>query len=156
MTVSRFPGTRNLHALLTDVGLEKWIALGSGIVFAALGVWTFYYRHADRWVLIAVAALIARMWTYHRVYDDMLLLLPEVALFRIAKQSLSARQSVIAGTLLGLTAIAMLCPGWLLEEPRQRAWIWNSTDVMLWLLLLAYLMSYARFHRHRSISIPAR
>ena len=156
MTVSRFPGTRNLHALLADVGLEKWIALGSGIVFAALGVWTFCYRRADRWVLIAVAALIARMWTYHRVYDDMLLLLPEVALFRIAKRSLSGRQSVIAGTLLGLTAIAMLCPGWLLEEPGQRAWIWNSTHVMLWLLSLTYLMSYAQFHRHCSISIPAR
>jgi hypothetical protein len=96
------------------------------------------------------------MWTYHRVYDDMLILLPEVALFRIAKQSLSARQSLIAGTLLGLTAIAMLCPGWLLEEPGQWAWIWNSTHVMLWLLLLAYLMSYPRFHRDRSISIPAR
>jgi hypothetical protein len=154
MTISRFPGTRNIHALLTDVGLEKCISLGSGIMFAALGVWTFWYRRADRWVLIAVAALIARMWTYHRVYDDMLILLPEVALFRIAKQSLSARQSAIAGTLLGLTAIAMLCPGWLLEERRPRAWIWNSSHVMLWLLLLVYLMNYAQHNRHRSISTP--
>jgi hypothetical protein len=155
-TVSRAQGTRNAHALLADVGLGEWVAFGSGIIFAGLGVWTFCYRHADRWVLVAVAALVARMWTYHRVYDDVLLLLPEVALFRIAKQSLSARQSVIAGTLLGLSAIAMLCPGWLLEEPRQRAWIWNSTHVMLWLLMLAYLMNYARRDRHRSIRIPAR
>ena len=156
MTVSRFPGTRNIHALLTDVGLEQWIALGSGLLSTLLGVWTYYYRRADRWVLVAVAALIARMWTYHRVYDDMLILLPEVVLFRIAKKSFSPAQRTIAGTLLGLTAIAMLCPGWLLEERRPRAWIWDSSHVILWLLVLAYLMNYARSDRHRSIRIPAR
>jgi hypothetical protein len=156
MTVSRFPGTRNIHALLTDVGLEQWIALGSGLLSTLLGVWTYYYRRADRWVLVAVAALIARMWTYHRVYDDMLILLPEVVLFRIAKKSFSPAQRTIAGTLLGLTAIAMLCPGWLLEERRPRAWIWDSSHVILWLLVLAYLMNYARCDRHRSIRIPAR
>jgi Glycosyltransferase family 87 len=156
MTVIHYPGTRNIHALLADIGLSEWMPLCSVLMFAALGVWAFCYRHADRWVLVAVAAVVARMWTYHRVYDDMLILLPEVALLRIAKQSLSRNQSTVAGTLLGLSAIAMLCPGWLLEEPRQRAWIWNTSHVVLWLLVLAYLMNYARRDRRRSIRIPAR
>ena len=154
--VTHFQGTRNIHALLADVGLEKWIPLSSGIMFAVLGVWTFCYRRADRWVLMAVAALIARMWTYHRVYDDMLILLPELALFRIVKQSLLPDQRTIAGMLLGLTAVAMLCPGWLLDEPRQRAWIWTSSHVVLWLLVLAYLMNYARHDRDGSIRIAGR
>lgn len=156
MTVIHYPGTRNIHALLADIGLSEWMPLCSVLMFAALGVWAFCYRHADRWVLVAVAAVVARMWTYHRVYDDMLILLPEVALLRIAKQSLSRNQGTVAGTLLGLSAIAMLCPGWLLEEPRQRAWIWNTSHVVLWLLVLAYLMNYARRDRRRSIRIPAR
>jgi hypothetical protein len=116
-------------------------------MFAALGVWTYRYRHADRWVLVGVAALVARMWTYHRVYDDVLILLPELALFRIAKQSLSPDERTIAGLLLGLSALAMLCPGWLLDEPQQRAWIWTSSHVVLWLLVLVYLVNYARTNR---------
>ena len=156
MTVIHYPGTRNIHALLADIGWGEWMPLGSVLMFAGLGVWAFCYRHADRWVLVAVAALVARMWTYHRVYDDMLILLPEIALLRIAKQSLSRNQSTVAGTLLGLSAMAMLCPGWLLEESRQRAWIWDSSHVILWLLVLAYLMNYARCDRHRLIRIPAR
>jgi hypothetical protein len=150
-SVTQFQGTRNIHALLGDLGLEKSMALGSGIMFAALGAWTFRYRCTDRWVLVAVAALVARMWTYHRVYDDMLILLPELTLFRMAKQSLSSDQRAISGLLLGLTALAMLCPGWLLEEPWQRAWIWTSSHVVLWLLVLAYLVNYARHDRDRSI-----
>jgi hypothetical protein len=154
--VTHFQGTRNIHALLAASGLGKWMALSSCMMFAALGVWTFRYRYADRWVLVAVAALVARMWTYHRVYDDVLILLPELALFRIAKQSLSSDQRTIAGLLLGLTALAMLCPGWLLDEPRQRAWIWTSSHVALWVLVLAYLMNYARHDRDGSIRIAGR
>jgi hypothetical protein len=147
LIVIRFPGTRNVHALLCDVGLEKWISLASGVIFAALGVWTFFYRHADRWILVGVAALVARMWTYHLVYDDVLIFLPELALFRIAKQSLSSSERTVAGLLLGLTALAMLCPGWLLEEPQPRSWIWNSSHVILWSAVLLYLVRFASTSR---------
>jgi len=161
-TVSRFPGTRNVHALLADVGLEKWIPLSSGIIFAALGVWTFCYRRADRWVLMAVAALIARMWTYHRVYDDVLILLPELALFRIAKENSWSRQSALAGVLLAVTALAMLCPARFLDQPSDWAWtsnwawIFTGGHTILWLLVLAYLMNYARHDRDGSIRMAAR
>jgi hypothetical protein len=42
------------------------------------------------WLLLGVTALVARFWTYHRWYDDLLILLPMIALFRIAQQRPSA------------------------------------------------------------------
>jgi len=43
-------------------------------------------RRAERWPLLGVIAIVARVWTYHRWYDDLLLLLPLIALFRLTRQ----------------------------------------------------------------------
>lgn len=150
------PATRNISSLLVNVGLEQWVTFASFIMFAALGVWIFYNREADLWILVGVSALVARMWMYHRVYDDVLIVLAELSLFRIARQSQLPVERTIAGALLGLCALAMLCPGWLLEEARPRAWIWDSSQVILWLMVLAYLMDYGRRNSPRSITAPAR
>jgi len=137
---ARFPAPWNIHAILVALGLEKWMMLSSGVIFAALETWTYYYRRADRWVLMAVAALVARMWTYHRVYDDVLILLPEVALFRIAKQNSSSDQQTIAGGLLLLSALAMLCPAQLLDPSE---WIWASK----WTWSFSSARTYIRLRR---------
>ena len=157
MATTRFPGTRNIYALLVAAGLEKWMAVGSAAMFAALGMWTYYYRRADQWVLIAVGALVARIWTYHRVYDDVLIFLPELALFRIAKQNSVSGKSVGAEILLAMIALAMLCPARLLDQPSewawtsQWAWIFTGTQTILWLLILGYLLNFVRCHSDRSI-----
>ena len=38
----------------------------------------------DRWYLLGVSAVVARLWTYHNWYDDLLILFPMVALLRVA------------------------------------------------------------------------
>jgi hypothetical protein len=137
------------------------MAVCSAAMFAALGIWTYRYRRADRWVLIAVAALVARVWTYHRVYDDVLIFLPELALFRIAKQNSVSDKSIAAEILLAMIALAMLCPARLLDPPlewawtSQWAWIFTSTQTILWLLILGYLMRYAQRNGGRSIRMAA-
>jgi hypothetical protein len=55
--------------------------------FAALlgmGLWVWKSRNADRWLLLGGLALMARLWAYHQLYDDMLNLLAFVALLRLA------------------------------------------------------------------------
>ena len=146
---TQFPATRNIHALLVGLGLEKWMALSSGVIFAALGAWMYRYRAASRWVLIAVAALVARMWTYHRSYDDVLILLPELALFRIANQNSSPGQRTIAERLLVLIALAMLCPARFLDRLEwawawEWIWIFTGSHTIIWLVVLAYLVNYVR------------
>jgi hypothetical protein len=84
------------------------------------------------------------MWTYHRVYDDVLIVLAELALFRVATRSASTNQQTIAGILLGLTTMAMLCPARLLQDPWRWRWAVASSHVLLWLIVLGFLMLSAR------------
>jgi len=60
---------------------------------------------------MAVAALTARFWTYHRWYDDLLILIPMIALFRIAKEAETEDLSTWAGVLVGVGVVAMIAPG---------------------------------------------
>jgi len=78
-------GQFNLHALLTLLGLGEWVLSASFLVLLLLGLWVYFNRHVDLWLLLGVTAILARLWTYHRWYDDLLILLPMLALFRIAK-----------------------------------------------------------------------
>ncbi len=67
---------------------------------------------------MGVAALIARAATYHRWYDDLLLLLPLIALFRLAKmEGQSPRVAVGAGALFGALWLSLLAPGALYVLP---------------------------------------
>ena len=154
--VTGFAGSRNIHAALVTLGMENFIAVGSGIMFAALGAWTYRYRRVDRWVLVAVAALVARTWTYHRVYDDVLILLAELALFRIARQHPSSGRAVTAEILMALSALAMLCPARLLDEPGRWSWIFTISHSLLWILMLIFLVNYARQNRHESARMTVR
>jgi hypothetical protein len=87
------------------------------------------------------------MWTYHRIYDDVLIVLAEVALFRIATRDISSDRRTLAGLLLGLTALAMLCPGTLVEDRERSIWIFRSGHVVCWLVVLGFLIYFARGSR---------
>ncbi len=141
-------GEANLHILLADHGLTGWIAPASLAVLALLAVWVWRHRRVDLWLLIGVVAIAARFWTYHRWYDDLLILLPMLALFRIAKRSpASDRLDLAAGTLLGLTLAFMLAPGglYLLPAPWNRICV--DVQVLIWLSDLALLIVAAARER---------
>ena len=91
----------NLHSWLAGFGLQKWNFSASILTLFALGVWTYYHRSGDIWVLISVAGLVARFWTYHGWYDDLLILPSLITLFRIVKQDCG----VMALILLGITLV---------------------------------------------------
>jgi hypothetical protein len=76
----------NLHSWLGALGLEAWNIPASLLLLLTLGVWIYCHRHNDLWLLLGVTALVARFWTYHGWYDDLIILLPMMALFRMAEQ----------------------------------------------------------------------
>ena len=148
VATTSFPGTRNLHAVLTTFGRPEWMTFSSVVVFFGLGLWIFFHRRADLWVLTGVAALVARMWTYHRVYDDALIMLAEVALWRIARASAAPKERAAAEILIASNALVMLCLARLLDYNYGwwLPWLCISIHTLVWLLTLAVLINYA--HRN--------
>ena len=136
-------GTANLHLWLAAAGLDNWILPASFLVFTGLGLWIYRHRHADLWLLVGVTAIAARFWTYHRVYDDLLLLLPAIALFRLAKKGASDGGIDVAAAIL----LALLVGGTLIPF-RLLYWLkWHllltGGNAIVWIVALVFLAQQA-------------
>jgi hypothetical protein len=136
-------GEANVQILLSHMGLAEWAAPASLTILFLLGIWIWRHRRDDLWLLIGVTALVARFWSYHRWYDDLLILLPMVALFRIAKSGPTSRgMDVAAGLLFAFTLVFMMAPGGLYLLPPPWNKIYNIVQVFIWLADLAFLLCW--------------
>ena len=138
-------GYADLHYALYLLGLRDWALPASGIVIAVLGVWIFVHRRLDPCLLLGVTAIVARLWTYHGLYDDLLIIFPMVTLFRIAKGAAQDDDDVRAAVLLGSAVIIMLMPArmhhfW--AEPGPA--LFALTHTFIWLAILVFLVRRAR------------
>lgn len=127
-------GYGNVHAWLGSLGLKAWILPASGLIFALHGLWAWRHRGADLWVLLGVAAIVARVWGYHRVYDDLLLIFPLIALLRLGR---GEPRDGGAWLLFLLGAAALAAP----VTPILSHASWAL--VAVWLLQLTYLLRRA-------------
>jgi hypothetical protein len=138
----------NLHSLGVVLGHAKWVTTASLLLLAGHGLWAYRYRRGDLWLLLGVTALVARFCTYHAIYDDVLVLLPMVALFRLAKQSPAADGSdVIAGVLFAVMALAMLAPARIQLWPAPWGPLFTVGRPAVWIVVLIFLLE--RTHRQR-------
>jgi hypothetical protein len=133
-------GYANLHSWLGAIGLQKWDGPGSFLVLGALGIWTWRHRRADPWLLMSAAAFTSRFWTYHGWYDDLVLLIPVMALFRITKQSKTAGQKIWSGSLWVAMMCSTLAPGGLYSLPQPLSRIYVAVQVTIWLIACLFLL----------------
>jgi hypothetical protein len=146
-------GYADLHLALYYLGLSDWALPASGIVLAGLGIWTFVHRHLDPRLLLGVTAIVSRLWTYHGLYDDLLIVFPLVALFRIATDRQESKDDLKAAILLGSAVIIMLMPArmyFIWERPWPAIFVWSHT--ILWLTTLVFLLMYS--HRQLTQTAP--
>jgi hypothetical protein len=137
-------GYANLEIWFADLGLPAWGVPASLLVLGLLGVWTYLHRDVDIWLFCGVTAIVARMAVYHMVYDDLLVLLPMVALFRIAKRGEAADGSdVIAGLLLAVLVLVMLAPARLQFPSSPWLPLFAAGHVSVWLAVLLFLLRQA-------------
>ncbi|MHC4263073.1 MAG: glycosyltransferase 87 family protein [Planctomycetota bacterium] len=138
----------NAHSLLSAFGLAKHGALVTLAALAALGAWVGVFRRAHLWVLIGSAGVVARSMSYHAWYDDVVLILPLVALWRLAKglDHTSPALRRAARLLFGLDLALLLAPGGIYALPRVPA---NIVAVTHALALLATLVLFAAVARRR-------
>jgi hypothetical protein len=136
-------GYASAHDLLAALGLSAWNLPVSLAILIVLGGWVFRHRRVDLWLLLAVTAIVARMWTYHRWYDDLLLVLPLIALFRITKMpSSSPRTRVLAALVFFWVWLFLLAPGVLYTVPHPEILV--HIQVTGWIAALVFLLLEAR------------
>jgi hypothetical protein len=150
----------NLNAWLDGVGLARLVPAISLVVIVALGAWLYRYRRVDVWVRLGVVAIVTRFWSYHRLYDDVLVVLALVALFRIAAPVLGGNDSAselvpatdgahdrrvgsVAAALIVTSMFFSLLPARLGTAPTPWHQIFGVTHATTWLGMLAFLGWYA-------------
>ncbi len=127
----------NLHTWLGGAGLQDWYMPGSLIVLTVAGAWTWWYRDADPWLLIGVASLVARFWSYHRWYDDILLLPAMIALYRIITvKEREGQRDLLAMGLFVLVWGFSISPAQFLEMPAPWSNLFKGAKTITWILLL--------------------
>lgn len=142
----------NLHVWLGLFGLEALAFPIWALAIGALGAWVYRHRQADVWLLLGVTAYATLLVTYHRWYDDVLLLLPTIALFRIARTSEDTTSSAAAGVLLALTIASTLAPGGLFLFPAPLNVIYVAAQVLIWVAGLGFLAVQASTAREGAVT----
>ena len=136
-------GYNDIHSLLGTFKLNQWNLIASLIILFALAVWIYYHRTVNFWLILSVTAIVARLWVYHRVYDDLLLLLPIISLWRI-NLDIDNQQSAIASVLLGIMTLSALVPASFRFYPGFVGIAFRMGQLGVWLSILALLLSQAK------------
>ena len=129
----------NVHSWLAWHGLGRAFTVASLSILAALGAWTIAARRADPWILLGVAAIVARMWAFHYRYDDVLIAVALVPLGRMALAGSPGERDRPAAALLALVAATLLMPARLLFPPAPWAAV-ELAQTAVWLAALTLLL----------------
>lgn len=147
----------SVHTWLTVVGLSQWNSIVSILLLCGLGIWIYHVYRVDVWLIFGVTALVARMWSYHGIYDDMLIIIPIIAVFRHIKRMTKASPPKLSAQLLLAGSIfVMLIPARLfIVWPAPWPHLYAISHIFFWLWLILYLLSAAhRENRSIKISTP--
>lgn len=113
--VSLLEGVPNLHLLLAAIGLESWTMPATLAVMLAFATWAYRNRGGDPWLLLGVAALVARFGTHGRLYDDALLILASLAAFHVAAGAGRIPRRIGAGLFIA-SWLTLLTPTWAFND----------------------------------------
>jgi len=145
-------GYANLHQWMNGIGLGKWTPYASLSVLFLLGFWLYQHRNKDLWLLMGVTAIISRIWTYHALYDDILILIPVVAVFRIAKQgTFQGGKDVKACILLVMSWFSMLSPARLLIFPPPWNLMFKTGQTIVWFAILVFLLNQTTWSSQKEL-----
>ncbi len=155
-------GYGNVQRWLDGWGLGNWAVAASLALFAGFGVWVAWRRREDTLFLAGVAALLARFWTYHQGYDDVLLLVPVAFLWRAAGgHELDRRLRLVAGLTCAWAWFALLAPLRFLLLPDSAEPALDAVRTASWLAVLAVTLAVGRTRRialtaQAALPVPAR
>lgn len=142
----------NVHTWLGAAGLTAYILPASLLVLGIAGIWSWQNRKAPWWLQLGVLALVARIWTYHRWYDDILMLFTVLALFMIVTAGEWSRRTRWTAFVLGAVLVGCgIFPARILKLSEA----FKTVKTGAWLLSATLLMwqAYRRGGAVRSASV---
>lgn len=149
-------GYLHIGEWLAAVGWEAAITPASLLLLAAFGWWGARMRRTiDPWVLLGVAGIVARLWTYHRFYDDLLILLPLVALVRLDTDTAPLGQRLLTRFLgLGILLSGLMRTTWH-QGGEPAATLFDGWQLVVHLAVLAFLILHSEgvLRRHEVDSV---
>ncbi len=135
----------NVHFLFDQLGLRHLALPASAIILGALGVWVYRHRQDNLWRLLAVTTLVTRFWGFHWMYDNVLLIIPEIALIQILKcEAVEPNQKIAAAILLALNVLVMLPPGNLGGQSQTVQVALMLSQGAVWGATLIFFLMHAR------------
>lgn len=138
-------GYGDVQSTLSALGWQRASVIAPLVILPIFAVIVGRWRRADLGVLLGIAALVARLWTYHRNYDDALIIVPLLSLFRIATDETTDEalgRRALAG--FGIGTVAMLAPASLEWSRPPLNWLYVGGHTVVWLVLLLLLSDVAR------------
>ncbi|MGD1904964.1 MAG: hypothetical protein ACFB0C_03115 [Leptolyngbyaceae cyanobacterium] len=141
-------GHASIHTWLEAMGLSDWMLPASLLLFGLAGIWTAFYRQARPWILFSVAALVARFWVDHLVFDDVLLWIPLIALFRLARLDATPWVQLTAALFFTLNWFALMAPARFLVDSHHLSSLAVPIQTAIWAGGLLLFMVLA----HRDIT----
>ncbi|MCO4770846.1 MAG: DUF2029 domain-containing protein [Deltaproteobacteria bacterium] len=113
-------GYGSMHDLVAMLGLPRASVLATLLLLGGGGVVAWRSRRADPWLVLGVLGIAARLATYHRSYDD-ILILPAIA------GALTLRGDLIALSVAGVAWLSLVTPA----PPTLRVATWLALLVLL-------------------------
>lgn len=141
-------GGAHIAVWMRFLGLSEWTSIASLGLILALGCWIFANRRANTWILLGISALVARIWTYHQPYDDLLILFAMLPLLHwLREDPTTGNLKVLGGCLLGTAWLFLFIPARTVDF----AFPWNLPyEIGLPLIWVAMML----FLNHVKDSVP--
>lgn len=140
-------GYGDVHTVLSTWGLSHLALYVSLSILFAAGVWVWLHRYCNLLVLLGVVAIVSRVWTYHRVYDDMIILFAVFGVLASLKLGLNPKLDRLGRPLLGLLLFASLIPATLRLMEAPLGPLFTAGQPALWMVTLGYLAHTAYIQR---------
>jgi hypothetical protein len=152
MALAELNGYGDIPLWLSETGQANLIMPFTLAALAAMGLWVWANRAADRWLLLGGLAIMTRFWAYHRLYHDMLNLFAFIALIRLVKGLAGNPTGDPVAAIVLLVALTTI-PGPATPLEYWRGWV--SVLLRGWQTAVRFLMLAVIMHRAWAYREPA-
>ena len=137
----------SLQSWLAWWGMPKLILPAAFVLLLVHTVWLYFYKKEDVWLLLGITAIITRIWTYHGIYDDLLMIIPLIAIIRLCHKQLDrqvidnvSERDDIAYLLVIISWFFLLAPSKGFDTESFRAVIFRGGQTIFWFTMLIFLL----------------